>query len=490
MGPIYPKHVHGGSQKILREISIALGEIGWHIEILTPYNGSYSKYHLRENVIVNPLLGYKPSYPEPHYTAPYRLSATINTIGNKLQDFDLFYIHDSELSYSFLNDEIKSVSSFRDFVYPDTLSAGMNFRRDHLIVNSEYTYNSVLETMGTYLSGLKSRMTLVENGIDRSHFHKIKKPSISNQILPIKSTDFNILYPHRPDSKKGIWQALEAVKLFVEKLSKNEREKVKLFVPEWIDKGSEVDSEHEYNTIYEEILKRSEDLGIGDNVITHPWISYDNLPTYYSLGNATLSIGSFVESFGSNSSIESLFCGTPVIFSKSGCQRDLLPDNDFFKVDFGDDNAVAKYLFKIYSNSINDFVINSSIFERFDFKRMISGYKEVFEKCERSSPLSLKYQKIKPNSKFKIANWCYINNQKEFYNDYLGCSIKEPELLNIVSRHQVITTGDLISNIKTHKTSPNFHPIFSEDCLAKYSISELKTVLYYLQKGLITIVND
>ena len=77
------------------------------------------------------------------------------------------------------------------------------------------------------------------------------------------------------------------------------------------------------------------------------------MPEYYSLGNLTLSIGNFIEAFGSNVGLESLSCGTPVIMSLVGGQRYTLPKNFIPKVPYNDldktTNIAKDILLKKYS---------------------------------------------------------------------------------------------------------------------------------------------
>jgi len=78
MGTIFPTAVHGGSQKTLQTVMNYVGSLGHLCTIYcTQRDDNYREIDLSGNVRVKPILRYKQTYPEPHYTAPRYLADVI-----------------------------------------------------------------------------------------------------------------------------------------------------------------------------------------------------------------------------------------------------------------------------------------------------------------------------------------------------------------------------------------------------------------------------
>ena len=98
--------------------------------------------------------------------------------------------------------------------------------------------------------------------------------------------------------------------------------RLKVLVPRWIDhEGSE-----ELRAFYRGLEQEIEARRLTANFVFHDWIPQALMPEYYSLGQVTLALGNFVESFG-NAVYESLGCGTRVVVSRISSHRELLPEH-------------------------------------------------------------------------------------------------------------------------------------------------------------------
>jgi glycosyltransferase involved in cell wall biosynthesis len=238
LAPVFSSHVHGGSQKILREIAIHLGARGHEVRILCvrrPDNEHY--FMLAESVAVVPTFRLKPTYPEPYYTAPGNLANMIVAIRRNLDWCDRFYIHDGELPFQDLYDGVPTVVSFRDFVYPDTLVGGFTFRRDRLLLNSEYVARCVFDAFSRFLPGLPERTIVIPNGVDLSHFFP-RMTSCDGQLQQIMGrippATYTLLYPHRPDARKGIFESITVTAKLQQRL-RTRGKSVRLLIPVWMD---------------------------------------------------------------------------------------------------------------------------------------------------------------------------------------------------------------------------------------------------------------
>jgi len=416
LGPVFKDYVHGGSQKILREVAIYLGKAGNKVNIYCVEREDNNKpFQLSKNVQVFPVLKFKQTFPSSYKTAPYNLWRIIDILNEQIKKHDVFYIHDAGLNFYYLcNQKIPTVISLRDFLYPETLLGAFNFRRDKIIVNSLYTLKSLKYSVGNYLPEIEKRIELIENGINLKLFRKVKPQKILGLIDgKINKNDKIILYPHRPDPSKGIYQLLKVIhKLKLKKGLSN----IKLLIPRYVDEKVTKDLEDYYKTI----IQKSEELGIKENIVFHEWIPYELMPEYYSLGNLTLSIGNFIEAFGSNVGLESLACGTPVIMSLVGAQRYTLSEEIVPKVPYGDEKSIVEIAYKILikKNNLDYIKIRQFIESKFSYDKMLKKYGEVIICAKFTRPLKINFLKPKIDERsLTIAPWACLT-KFGVYNDY------------------------------------------------------------------------
>ena len=261
---------------------------------------------------------------------------------------------------------------------------------------------------------IEKRVELIENGINLNLFKKVKPKKVLKLIDgKINKSDRIILYPHRPDPSKGIYHSLKLLhKLKVKKKLDN----LKLLIPHYIDEEITRDLESHYKNI----IQKSEELGINENIIFHKWIPYELMPEYYSLGDLTLSIGNFIESFGSNVGLEFLACGTPVIMSLVGAQRYTLPKGIVPKVPYDDEKGIVELAYKILTkkNDHNNVKIREFIKSKFSHDKMLKRYEEVITNAKIIRPLEIKFVKPKIHSEpLILAPWACLT-KFGIYNDY------------------------------------------------------------------------
>ncbi len=111
---------------------------------------------------------------------------------------------------------------------------------------------------------------------------------------------------------------------------------LKVLVPKWLDFDLDPGLRAFYDSLEAEIAQR----GLQEHIVFHGWIPQSLMPQYYSLGSVTLSLGSFVETFG-NTVYELLGCGTPSIVVRIASHRELLPEMLVDKVDYDDTETAA-----------------------------------------------------------------------------------------------------------------------------------------------------
>jgi glycosyltransferase involved in cell wall biosynthesis len=444
VGPIFQTIVHGGSQKILREVAIYLGNAGHKVTILcTSRRDNQKPFNLSANVFVLPTLKFKETYPEPYYTAPYNLANIILDIRRETEKADVLYIHDGELLYHFLYKDIPTIISLRDFVYPDTLAGGLSFQRDWLLLNSEYVAGCVRDAFSSFRSGVDERIRLIPNGVDLNHF----RPQTVEKLrttLGITEETIPIIYPHRPDPRKGIYESLEAISELRIRLG-SRGNNLRLLIPIWMDGSVAANSNHIYQTIYEDIKSRAAILGISNIIIYHPWISYDLMPHYYSLARATLCLGRFVEAC-SNVSIESVACGTPCVASRVASHRYLLPDEFVAKVSPGNSAEIVDALQAIIETPFDVQAARDFIAINYSYEKMLIGYERVLSEGKILEPLSEEYTvDLNENHLLKLPTWCDFHNGR-CYNDYHYDYDDNPDLLFLLKEGMLpAKVTDLVS---------------------------------------------
>ena len=154
ISPVFKDHVHGGSEKVLREVAIYLGARGHTVNIFCVSREDNNKpFKLSKNVQVNPVLKFKQTFPSAYKTSPYNLWKIIETLKYQIGKHDVFYSHGSGLNFAEIyNQRIPTIISLRDFVYPETLVGAFNFKRDVMIVNSKTVMESVANSIGNFFA--------------------------------------------------------------------------------------------------------------------------------------------------------------------------------------------------------------------------------------------------------------------------------------------------------------------------------------------------
>jgi glycosyltransferase involved in cell wall biosynthesis len=443
MAPVFRNHVHGGSQKILREVLRHIG-MNHRITVLcTKREDNEEEFELFDNVAVKPRLPFKQTYPEPYYTAPYNLATAIETIKKEMDNHDVLYIHDSEMNFFILHRINKPIiASLREFVYPDTLLGAFNFRRDVVIVNSEFTKESVRYTIGRYMPEINERIIVIPNGINTNLFRRVKPNKVFGYIPRIEGNNI-ILYPHRPDERKGIYPVLQVVSRLKHKLGVKD---IRLLVPVYVDMNVSEGEKSYYGVIhYEKIRDAAGKMDVLENVVFHKWVPYELMPEYYSLGRLTLCIGSFVEGFGCNVSLESICCDTPVIVSRVGAKRTTLPDELVPKVEYGDLSAVEGIALKILRQGADLSGAKEFIKQRYSYKGMLERYEKVITDTKTMPGMRPRFRALNMNRcVFRLPPWCYLG-EKGIYNDYRYGYSEENHLSRLLRRNKKFTLDDALA---------------------------------------------
>ena len=441
LGPVFPKLVHGGSQKVLADIARELGIRGHYVEIICPKRLDLDRsFMLAPNVKVNPLLEFRGSYPDPFFVSPFKLSRTLDKLKRKVTNFDLLYVHDAQLPFGTISEQIPTVISLRDFVYAETLLGAANFSGRALIVNSSHTYACCADTFGRIIPCITKRMHLIYNGYDASVFCPKRSSRRFLSLLGLSTEDREYIiigFPHRPDLDKGFLDAVEALALILHK-----NFKARILIPEYIDKGISKRADNTYRLLRE----RVSNFDLEDAVLFHPWMPHDLMPEYYSFCDVVLCVGTFCEAF-SNVSAESLLCGTPVVAANVACYR-TIPFRQYLQlVEPGDTTAIAECILRAVRHNHERRFVDARRFvaSHFSIKRCADCYEETFLAAVRepsSEPVARWINNDQCcSSHYHLAPWCRVVGNS-LISDY-GGSLECYELAHIFMDGPDTTREDL-----------------------------------------------
>jgi glycosyltransferase involved in cell wall biosynthesis len=422
--PFFPRHTTGGAQQSLGKVVRYLGKRGHHIRILSSARaGCDQPFTLAEGVEVLPILQVQ-HFPEVCNTTPYNLTHLILDTQKILATADVLYILDAVLPFSFLYENIPTVQSFRNFIYSDTLANGLSFRRDRLLVNSNYMKGCAVDTMSIFCPQVTERMEVIPNGFDLDVFKPVDPQPLAER-LGIPDGVIPLLYPHRPDPRKGIYHVLDVLALYRQRCGKD-GDRLRLLIPQWHDGASENDSDP-----YDRIMPYAKEREVDDLLIFHPWLESADLPAYFSLGRVTFCLGTFPETFG-NVHLESIACGTPPIITRVAAYRSSLPESLVAKVDPGDLEGAVDALERLLQDPPDPEIGRRYVQAHYNQQQMVEDHERVFTQTRRLAPLP---DRIIPPwhgaDLLAVPAWCY-RGTRGYYNDYLDDYVQDATLQQLL----------------------------------------------------------
>lgn len=427
INPLYVDRVLGGAPKQLQQIVLHLGELGHRVTVLcTASAGQPEPFRWSEKVEVLPILRFKLPFPQPYDTPAYHLAAAMQDVATHLAGADRFYMHDGEFLFPYVYQDIPTVVSLRDSVYPETQLGAFLFQGDTLITISEHSRQYYLHTAGRFLPGLAERTIVIPNGIDWQHFQPTPAREIS-QIVPVDpGRDVIVLHPHRPEPSKGLPQTIQVAELLVKR---HGIANLKVLAPRWLKAGQSPEI-----TAFEQAMRREvAERGLEQHFVFHDWIPQRLMPQYFSLGAVTLALGHFVEAFG-NAVYESLGCGTLAIAARVATHRELLPDDLLDKVHFGDAETAAQLAAQIITERRRTpQAALAYLRKHYGVERQVAGYAEAILNARQRGLLAYRYRALDDAIFYRLAPWCYWW-EGGFYHDFLAEHRRIDALADLLDR--------------------------------------------------------
>jgi glycosyltransferase involved in cell wall biosynthesis len=296
------------------------------------------------------------------------------------------------------------VLTLQTIAYEEELNSFWDFNWDVLVVASQYL-GSVVEAVAgpAFWSGTPPAVKVILNGIDTDSFVPTDPARLLDRLgLPVGKY---ILFPHRPEPAKGFDTALLTLGQLV-----GAGFDYKLLIPTNPSSvKSCLDKERRY---YGRLSRKVEQLGLASSVIFHPWVSLEDLPSYYSLGESCLMLSALPEGFGFTT-VQSISCGTPVVSTKAGSLRERLPPNH--GVTYVEIGAVESAVSAILEAPKRTEVSRGQEYVRahYSLDRYVREYLDCFEKAGKNTG---RYTPTSAGT-LRLSPWCYSIDLSTVWHD-------------------------------------------------------------------------
>lgn len=457
VAPIFPDTVIGGSQKILEDVSVGLKRAGHDIQIwCTGTAGNQDGFEI-DGVPVRPDLNLRGVFPATHQVSPAALARTAATLRDAAEWADRVYLHADAVYLRHALEGAEIVRSLHDFTYEEALLSALILPAATTVVPSEYLKRCIETAVA--LSGNKSiePVVVVPNGVRVPDVAPLA--ALPDGIAPRVDGDLILLFPHRPEPTKGVREAMQVAAA----VQKQERSRnVRLLMPAYPSDAAFDDAAGSTD----EILRVAEEVGAVDVLELHRWLSSSEMAGYYAAGDATLCVGSFIESFGLVP-VESVVSGTPAVCARVGALREFEGIDGISLVPYGDVDLAVEAV--AISAGFEAEVCDSGraqIASRYSFDAMISGYERAIagELGER------RFVQVDGEiERLELAPWCDVHGDR-IYDDYAALTGAYPELTADLGSsdgrslvHDEGSGGDLAREIADARTAGVLVPRFRFD---------------------------
>jgi glycosyltransferase involved in cell wall biosynthesis len=406
IAPILPGAVHGGSQRILDGVLRGLADAGAEVRVICswrPENGG--GFEIAPNIKVEPLLRLTGYFPDPWEVPPYQILQSAEAIAPVFEWAETVYLHaDTFYLRNLIPEGRRVVRSFHDFHYETALISAFAFDADVTIVPSEYLKRCIDATAGAVQGGSGGQVVVIPNGIDLEIYRP--RPAVTPRGVRERSgSDLVLLWPHRPDARKGIAEAIHITRDLARDLPDRN---IRLLVPEHVDAVSSPETREFYDNAVRLALAE----GVMESLEFAPWWSGDETADAYNFADVTLCPGNFIESF-SLVAYESLACGTPVVAAGVGALRDLPEHPDVHIFPYASADAAAKATLAASGGMTDPDGIRRLLMQDFSFEGMQRGYLDVIMGDLPNAPTS----DPASTDRFTLAPWCSVSGN-DVYNDY------------------------------------------------------------------------
>ena len=410
MAPVFPRKVHGGSQKILAAIACHLGKCGNQVKVIcTARPNLPATFTLEPGVTVEAQLSFKQPFPDPFRAPPSRVALSLEKISTDIANSDIVYMHDGAFCPVATCQDRPLVVSIRDFFYSESIVGLFSFRRDILLLNSAYASDVVLSLLGGRYEGLAEKTRIIPNGIDTSTFFPVNRAK-AKASLGLGYNRNCLLFPHRTVPEKGGAFLVRTI----QELERRGWCGLDVVMPVWIDAGRSLSGDNEVDGLKQ--LWRENELQT--NLALIPWVNQEHMRVLYSAADVTLCLGNAPEAFGGNVALESLVCRTPVVATSVGAYSNTIPSRFLHRVGYGLEQDAADCIEAAIAGSKKPTESEvQEIASLFDFKKMLKGYQQAICGAHIVAPIRDRHVSKWQNGALRLAPWCNLH-PFGYYHDF------------------------------------------------------------------------
>jgi glycosyltransferase involved in cell wall biosynthesis len=407
VAPLFKGLVHGGSQRVLATVVDALAEAGHEVRVLCSQRPeNQGGFTLARGVRAEPSLLLSGTFPSPYEVAPYRLAGTASALQAAAHWADRLYLHADAI---FMRDALAGrpvIRSLHDFLYEEALLSAFTLPASLTVVPSDYMRRCIEASVPRIGTSAPEPVRVIPNGIEVPA--RAPRPAAPPGVAPRATGDIVLLYPHRPDARKGIREALQVT---AELKRRRLRARVRLLVAAHVDEGLGGAT----NSYRAQVEASARELGAAGAVEFHAWLPQARMGSLYAFGDVTLCIGSFIESFGLVP-VESAVAGTPAVCSRVGALRGLEGLPGLHHVPYGDIAAATDAVESCLDMPMDRKEVARQVAERFSLTAMKQLYVAAI-----TGPLPRPSRATSGpeggHGLFELAPWCHVDGGR-IYNDY------------------------------------------------------------------------
>lgn len=330
-------HLAGGAQQFVHDLLLGLASRCTSITVLCPDSSDDDLLDLGNTGRVDAVL----IEPGPDSPTPYERHWNARTFVRRAAEADVVLSIDRGVPAQVDKPVVLCLNTLS---YTTEVDALFGLAWDEIIVPSEYMVRSLHAVIGPHTwVGDARPIHHIPYSLDLAHLRR-RDPAPLRARLGLAPDRRFVLFPHRPDPRKGFLVALRAIEQ-----AWRDDPSLQLLIP--LPPKSVRAVRHQEEEFVAGLHAEVRDRAIGDAVAFHPWIELADMPAYCSLGTAVLALSTLPESFGLTP-LQSIACGTPVIATPAGAQPTLLPpDHGMTIVPFNDPGAVAQALTRLPSSA-------------------------------------------------------------------------------------------------------------------------------------------
>ncbi len=396
-------HQAGGAQQFVHDLLTSLVRRCEQVTVLCPAAEGRDLADLGPHATIIPVL----AEPGPSHLAPYERLWNARAFTRHAVSADVILCIDRGAPAQVDKPVVLCLNAL---CYATEIDAVFGLAWDEIVVPSGYMARSLAALIGPAAwSGEPRPVHTIPYGLDSEHFRP-RDPAALRDRLGLDPAHRFVLFPHRPDVRKGFSAAFAAMHR-----ARARDQRLRLLVPQPPQSVSAVRaSEAERAAEFEaEVRRRS----IGAAVVFHPWIDLPDLPAYFSLADATLALSTLPESFGLTP-VQSVLCGTPAIATAAGAVPDLLPPGHGISlVPFNDPDAVALALASLPADAaVQDG--RRYISSAYSLRRATEAYLAVLQAARRRDSY------FRPGDGDLVRPpWCHPLPGGSLWHDYEGAEV-------------------------------------------------------------------